>query len=163
MRGAHAEDRKLRARGSLRVEHGEHLLARLIARAMRLPQPAMAAETQLVVTPAAQCEHWHRTIGRQSFESRQYAAGDGELAERFRLLEFRFDLQASAGSLIFRQLGVFLRFGFLRVRLPMRLSPTVEAREDSAGAGRTHIRVRVVAPLVGLVIGYEGEIAFEDA
>lgn len=162
MRRAHADGRPLYAHGSLHVEHGDRLLARFLARLLRLPGPAPAAESRLVVTPGDAGEQWQRTIGRQLFTSRQYDAGGGELAERFSLFEFRFRLQPAAGGLTFDQVGTFVRCGFAAVPLPRIWWPRVEAHEAPAGARCTHISVRVAAPFVGLIIAYQGTMETED-
>lgn len=95
--------------------------------------------------------------------TRQYAVGERVLAERIGILEFRFQIEASDGSLIFRQLEAGFVFGSVRVRLPAAWAPTVDAREDAAGARRTHIYVRIVLPALGPLLTYEGTIDFEEA
>ena len=162
VRCTHAGEARVEGHGHLRVEHGGNPLARFLARVLRLPHPAAAAETHLIVTINADGERWHRTIGQQVFETRQYDTGTGELAERFGVLEMRFRLHETDGSLILRQVGAALRLGSVRLWLPGICSPTVEAREDPAGVRRIHVAVRVVAPLVGLVIAYEGTIEIEE-
>src|SRR5437867_9899788 len=81
VRSVHATPPTMHARGRLRIEHGRSHLARFLARLLRLPRASEAAETP----------------------TRQYQAAAGELAERFGVLEFRFRLEVSEGSLLFRQ------------------------------------------------------------
>ncbi len=89
-------------------------------------------------------------------------AGEGELAERIGLLELRFRLEASDGSLVFRQVGAALLLGSLRLRLPAASAPRVDAREDPAGARQIRVHVRVALPAVGPLLTYEGTMNIED-
>src|SRR5688500_9627883 len=50
------------AHGRLRIEHGRHVLARLMAALLRLPKPSAAAATQLVVITRADGEHRVRSF-----------------------------------------------------------------------------------------------------
>jgi hypothetical protein len=146
-------------------------------RLLRLPRPADAAETCLVVTSHAGGERWLRTFDDRRFDTRQYlaggpvaggpvaggpGAGECELAERIGLLELRFRLEASEGSLVFRQVGAALLLGSLRLRLPAASAPRVEAREDPAGARQIRVHVRVALPAVGPLLTYEGTMNIED-
>lgn len=130
---------------------------------MRLPRSSDAAETRLVITPRADGEEWRRTFDDRRLDSRQYEAGDGDVAERIGLLEFRFRLEVSDGSLLFRQLDAALVCRSVRVRLPWALAPRVEAREEPAGARRIRIDVRVAVPVLGTVLTYDGIIHIEEA
>jgi len=156
LRRLHGTDSITRAHGNLRIEHGRHPLARLLARMLRLPQPTAAAETQLVVVPRADGEHWQRTFNTHRLETLQYPC-DGELAERFGAFEFRFRLEASGGSLRFLQREAFACW-HVRLRIPARFAPRVDAREDPAGPERIQVEVRVTLPWVGLLISYAGLI-----
>src|SRR5258706_15371611 len=103
VRAARASGSTVRGRGGLRIAHGRGHAARWLARLLRLPRASQAADTRLVVTAAAGGEHWHRTFDDRHLVTRQYRAGDGELAERVGILEFRFRLQALGGSPLFPQ------------------------------------------------------------
>ena len=177
VRFVHSRETTARAHGRLRIQHGRSLAARILARLLRLPRPADAAETRLVVTSHAGGERWLRTFADRRLDTRQYRAGrpgaggpgaggpetgEGELAERIGLLEFRFRLEASQGSLVFRQVGAALLLGSLRLRLPAASAPRVDAREDPAGARQIRIHVRVALPAVGALLTYEGTMNIED-
>ncbi|HEX9365894.1 MAG TPA: DUF4166 domain-containing protein [Vicinamibacterales bacterium] len=157
IRVAHAST-TVRARGRLRIGHGRGPAARWLARLLGLPRANDAAETRLVITPDAGGELWRRTFDERRLDTRQYRAGDGELAERFGVLELRFRLDASQGSLVFRQTEAAFLCGTVRLRIPAVLAPRVDAREDPAGARQVSIRVRVVLPAVGPVLTYDGTI-----
>jgi len=158
----HGTSATVRARGRLRVMHGRGYLARLVARALRLPCACDAADTRLVITPGADGETWLRTFGDRQLDTRQYEAGAGELAERIGVLEFRFRLEALDGSLLFRQLEAALLLGSMRLRLPASCVPRVDAREDAAGADRVCVHVSVTLPALGPILTYDGMVDIDD-
>ena len=162
VRCMHATHSIMRAHGHLRVEHGRRQLARFLARMLRLPRPSAAAETWLVVTARADADHWQRTFSGRRLETRQYESNQSELAERFGVLEFRFRLDASGGSLLYVQREAAFVFGSIRLRIPASWAPRVEAREDPAGPTRVRVHVRVALPGVGPLIAYDGIIDVED-
>jgi hypothetical protein len=128
---------------------------------LRLPRASDAAETRLVITSGADGERWLRTFDDRRLDTRQYQAGC-ELAERIGILEFRFRLEASEGSLFYRQLEAAFLCGPVRVRLPAAWAPSIEAREDPAGPHQICVHVRVALPALGAVLTYGGTIDIED-
>lgn len=161
VRAAHPAGSTVRAHGRFRIEQGDSYPAHLLARLLRLPRPSAGADTRLVVTPGDDGEQWRRTFDDRRLDTRQYQAGDGELAERIGFLEFRFRLEATDGSLRFRQVEAALLFGAVRVRLPSAWAPTVEAREDPALANQVRVHVRIALPAVGTVLTYAGTMEIE--
>jgi len=135
---------------------------RWLARLLRLPRENPAADTRLVITADAGGERWHRTFDDRRLDTCQYRAGDDELAERFGLLEFRFKLEASQGSLLFRQVEAAFLCGTVRLKIPAAWAPRVDAREDPAGARQVGVHVRVALPLVGPLVTYDGTIGIEE-
>lgn len=162
VRLAHATKSTVSARGRLRIARGRGLVARVLAALLRLPRASGAAETRLVVTSRGDVEHWRRTFDGRCLATRQYPVGDRELGERIGVLEFRFRLEASEGSLVFQQVAAAVVFGSVRVLLPPAWAPRVEAREDPAGARQIGIHVRVVLPALGPVLTYDGIIDIEE-
>lgn len=162
VRAAHASGPMTRAGGRLRIAHGRTRAARWLARLLRLPRASDAAGTRLVVTRSAAGEQWRRTFDGRPLDTWQYRAAGGALAERFGLLEFRFHLAASQGSLVLRLTDTALRWGAVRLRIPAACAPHIDAREDPAGARRIHVHVRVTLPLVGPVLTYDGTIDIEE-
>jgi hypothetical protein len=162
IRRVHSGESPLRVSGRLRVEHGSHALARALARLLRLPRAAAAAETQLTVTAGPDGDQWQRAFDGRRFETRQYEAGALELAERFGVLEFRFRLDTSCGELRYVQREVAIVFGPVRWRMPAACAPRVEALESPAGPTSMRIAVRVEIPGVGQLIGYDGVVHIED-
>jgi hypothetical protein len=162
VRFAHRTESMVCARGRLRIARGRGYVARVLAALLRLPRANGAAETRLVVTSRGDVEHWRRTFDDRCLATRQYATGDRELGERIGVLEFRFRLEASEGSLVFRQVEAAVVCGSVRVRIPAAWAPRVEAREDPAGAHRIGIHVRLVLPALGPVLIYDGIIDLEE-
>jgi hypothetical protein len=162
VRFIHTTESPVRARGRLQIAHGRGRLARLLAQLLRLPRASAAVRTRLAVTARADGEQWLRTFDDRRLDTRQYEAGEGDLAERIGVLEFRFRLEVLEGSLLFEQLEAALLFGSVRLRVPAAWAPRVEAREDPAGAHQIHIHVRVTLPAVGPVLTYDGTIDIED-
>jgi len=162
VRLAHAPHSIVHAHGSLRIEHGRHYVARLLARLLRLPRPSVAAEARLIVTARGDGEHWQRTLNGRRLDTQQYESSQSELAERFGVLELRFRLDASNGSLVYVQREAALLFGSVRLPIPASWAPRVEAREDPAGPKRVKVDVRVALPCVGPLIAYDGIIDVED-
>jgi hypothetical protein len=162
VRSVHAVHPVLRTRGDLRVDRGRHRLVRVLAWMLRLPRPCAAATARLIVTALGDGERWERTFNGRRFETRQRKSNDFELAERYGVLEFRFRLEASGGSLLYVQRDACLLFGWIRLRIPAAWAPRVAAREDPAGPARVNISVRVTLPGIGLLIAYDGSIEVED-
>lgn len=163
VRFAHARESTGCGRGRLRIEHGRGYVARLVAAVLRLPRASDSAETRLVVTPHGEGEHWRRIFDDRRLDTRQYPTGEGELGERFGVIEFRFRLEICGGSLVLRQVDAAVVLGSIRVPIPKAWAPRVEAREDPAGARRIGIHVCVVLPALGPVLTYDGIVDFENS
>lgn len=160
VRLAHAAESTLR--GRFRITRGRGYVARVLAALLRLPRPSRAAETRLVIAACGDRQQWRRSFDDRHLDTWQYQTGRCELGERIGVLEFRFRLNASNGSLVFRQLEAAIVLGSMRVRLPAALAPRIEAREDPAGATQIAVCVRVVLPGVGPLLAYDGTINLED-
>ena len=161
LRFMHATSSPVRACGRFRIDYGPHPVARLLARILRLPDPSAAAETRLMVTARADGEDWERTFSGRRFATRQCRCHD-ELAERFGILEFRFHLRVSNGSLLYVQRRAAFLCWLVCLPIPTACAPRVEAREDPAGPNRIHVQVRVVLPGIGPLIAYAGIIEVEE-
>jgi hypothetical protein len=108
-------------------------------------------------------ERWQRTFDGRRLETWQSTAGDGNLAERFGVLELRFHLEASGGSLLYIQRAASVVVREARIPIPKRLAPRVEAREDPAGPDSFKVDVCVELPFAGRLIAYHGIVQIEDA
>ena len=158
----HSTEAPVRAGGRLRIAHGSTAVAGFLNWLLRLPRASDAADTRLVVTRRDNGEEWLRTFDDRRLNTRQYEAGDGTLAERVGILEFRFRLEVADGSLLFRQVDAAVMLGDMRLRLPSSLAPRIEAREDAAGERQLQIHVRLLHPVFGHLVTYEGIIHIEE-
>ena len=162
VRRAHPGTGNLQARGVFHVQHGPGYVARLLAWLLQLPPSADATSVQLHITPSEQGEKWVRTFGNKRLVTRQQEAPGHLLAERFGLLEFRFQLRPQVEALSYLQQEAALCFGRLRLSLPPWLAPQVNAIEKGVEATqRTHSAVNIFLPFFGLLISYEGELEVE--
>ena len=146
----------------MRVVHGRNWPARLLARLLRLPRAGDAVETQLIVTAIDGGERWQRTFADQTMNSTQYPVAGGGVAERFGPIEFRFAQEHLGDATCFRQVGVAVVAGPIRVPLPRLCAPTVTAREHAQGPRTRHVDVRVDLPGVGPLLAYTGTIEVEE-
>jgi hypothetical protein len=165
VRRFHTYDGELNGEGTFTVRRGTGAAARLLARLLGLPEGGEAVPLVLSVTPHDGGERWHRTFAGKDFITEQGEGAGLLLAERTGPFELLFRLTAEGGALAYRQEGAALRAGGVRLRLPRPLAPRVEAWER-AGEGGEGVRVSVcvTAPLVGLLIRYEGLVrTWEDA
>jgi hypothetical protein len=129
---------------------------------MGLPEGGEGVPLLLSVEPHAGGERWRRDFAGREFVTEQGEHAAGLLAERAGPFELLFRLTAEGGALAYAQEGAALRVRGLRVRLPRPLAPRVEARERADEGGGVRVSVRVTAPLVGLLIRYEGSVRTED-
>lgn len=157
IRDLHSAAAATHASGRLRIEHGHGLLARIIARAIRLPDPGAEVHTELSVTTVDDGERWDRAFGATRIDTHQFSDGV-DLVERYGALEFRFRLHAADGCLVYRQREAALRLSTLGLRLPGYLAPHIDASEVAVSPGRVKITVNVTLPMIGLLIAYEGAI-----
>ncbi|MDC0677187.1 DUF4166 domain-containing protein [Sorangium atrum] len=148
-----------RARGRFRVRRGRGLAARLVAGLLRMPEAAEDVAVTLAVEPAGDGERWLRTFGARPLFSSQWRSGD-LLVEGLGLVQCWFRLRAEGGALVFEQVRSTLGLRRLGLPLPRWLAPRVEGR---AGPLRdeVHVDVRIFAPVAGLLVAYEGRVAYE--
>jgi hypothetical protein len=162
--------RRLHERGTgpcgegLFAVRGGNFFARALARLLGLPAGGEGVRVCLSVTRAGdgEAERWHRTFGGRAFDTLQREGEGRLLAERAGPFELLFELSVEGGALVYAQAGAALRAGPLRVPLPRALAPRVEARERGAEDGEgVHVHVSSTAPLVGLMLSYEGRLRVE--
>jgi len=159
VRKAHLETYGEPARGRFRIMRGKGRLAKALAGVLRLPAAGENIPVQLEITSHGRGEQWLRKFGTKRLTTLQYEAPGGLLAEKFGVLEFRFRLTVVDDCLRYSQESVFLCIGRQRIPLPRWISPSVSATESAAvSAGRTHVKVTVSMPWVGLLIAYDGDL-----
>ena len=148
------------ATGWFTIDDSGGVIARAARWALRLPPAGTSCETRLVIAATGDAERWTRTFRDRTLVTTQRGLADGRLAERFGILELGFRLRTSDGMLTYEQRDAALTLGRWRVPIPRWLSPRVEARERRADRGdRSHVRVVVRVPVVGVLLAYEGELA----
>ena len=150
------------ARGGMRVVRGASLLSRAVGRLLRLPDATADAEVLLTIARADGVERWRRTFNGVGFSSEQREIAPGLIAERFRALEFHFRVEPIDGATRYRQIGVCICAGPVRLALPAMLAPSVEGVERPAGPSALNVRVRVTWPPAGLILEYDGDVHIED-
>ncbi|APR79363.1 Hypothetical protein A7982_04710 [Minicystis rosea] len=148
------------ARGVFAVRRGTSMAARLVGALLGMPPAAEATPITLAVQQDAAGERWVRTFGDRPLVTVQWESG-GLLVEGLGLVQCWFRLRADGGSLIFDQ--VRATFGARRFSLPLPrfLSPRIEGRAEPAG-DRVRVDVRIHAPMVGLLVAYEGAVTPEE-
>jgi len=162
VRQAHYVGKPVRSSGWLQVRHGSGWLARLLVWLLRMPLAGDAVRTRLVVTPQGKRERWQRSFGARFLVTTQWEESGNLLAERMGPLEIYFRLHATNRALVYRQTGAALRLGPWRLDLPSWLAPRVVAQEEPGGhPERIHVAVEIVAPLLGLLISYDGAMVKE--
>ncbi|MFY0610464.1 MAG: DUF4166 domain-containing protein [Hyphomicrobiaceae bacterium] len=142
--------------GNARIERGTGLLSRLIGLCMGFPQAAESVPVRVDMQRTAAGETWQRRFGRARFKShlsRQPAAPNGEIWERFGALSFRIKLHRQIGDLHFPVDAVRL-FGI--VPLPQILVPRSDTREHVDGHGNACFDVSISHPLAGFIVRYQG-------
>jgi hypothetical protein len=145
-----------RARALFSVRRGTGLLARFAAAIARMPPQAEEVDVTLAVELDGESERWCRDFGGVAVRTAQWGRR-GLLVEAFGLMQCIFRLRAEAGALIFDQVAAALGFRSVALPLPRFLAPHVEGRVD-AEEGGVHVDVRIYAPIVGLVVAYEGRV-----
>jgi hypothetical protein len=144
------------ARGWMQVRRGSSLLARLLCAVLRMPPARDRVEVRLRVERDERGERWSRTFGEQPLFSTQWADG-GYLVEGLGPMQCWFRLGADGSSLLFHQIAATVGLRGFALRLPRLFWPLVEGRADAAGSA-VHVDVRIHAPLVGLLVAYEGTV-----
>ena len=159
---AHLQGETMRASAMFRIRRGRRPLARLLAMLGRLPAEADAAPVQLAVRRVPDGEAWDRRFSTTRLLSTQFDAGDGLLGEDFGLMKVRFRFAVSDGALRYATHSAYLTLGGLHIPIPKALAPRILAVESATSDGqRPHIFVSVSAPLVGLLVSYEGDRGVE--
>lgn len=148
------------ARGVFAVRRGAGLWARFLAAVLRMPPAADATPITLEVDSAGGVERWKRDFGGRPLLTTQWASGE-LLVESLGLVQCWFRLRAEGGALVFEQVRATIGFRRFALPLPRFLSPRVVGRADPGGA-HAQVDVRIHAPIVGLLVAYEGAVTPEE-
>ncbi len=162
VRRAHADGRRLRGVGHFRVEHGRGALTRLLVRAAGVPPPHEAAPVRVLIERFGERERWRRSIGGRPLVTEQWEAPSRVLVERLGVLEFSFRLTVANGELTYRQVGLALCFGRVRLAVPARLWLRIDAREAPiSGSVDSQTTVEVSTAARRLLFSYRGAIRWD--
>lgn len=138
------------AAGPLRVTRGAGRLRSIAADLMRLPGASACVPARLEVLPEGDHDRWIRHFGSHRIQTRQWRHGS-LLVEAAGPLRFGMRLVATDRALRFE----FARGWLGPMPLPRRLCVRVDADATGADDG-WRIDVRVSAPVLGLLVRYEG-------
>lgn len=150
VRELHDVARATRWAGRADVERSDSLAGRLVVAFAGLPAAGRDQPLTVTFAPAGGQEIWTRTFSGRVFRSVQ-GENWGRLWEQVGPARLTFDVLVGPE-------GLSLRIGSLRVLgvpVPARLLPTAETREWEDG-GRYHFSVVARAPLIGLLVRYQG-------
>jgi hypothetical protein len=139
-------------RGRFRVTRSARWPGRLLASLLRLLPAQESVEVRLKVSPRGAGERWERVFGDSSLVTFQ-SARVGLLIEEAGPLHFGFAVEVVQGGMRFRARRVWL-FG---LPLPGWCSPSVDAVVVPNERGWA-VTVRLTLPLLGPLLGYEGEV-----
>jgi hypothetical protein len=151
----------VRAGGRFRVRRGEGRLARLCAAILGMPPAGEGVGLTLSVDLARGGERWTRVFGARTLRTWQWRRG-ALLVEAFGLAQCLFRLRAEGGALVFEQVNTRLGLRHLALPLPRALAPRIEGRATPVGDD-VQVDVRIHAPLVGLLVAYDGRVTAIDS
>src|SRR5262249_50667212 len=135
---------------------GRGWLRRLLCRLGGLPPAGAEVPVRLRVVAEGPRERWLREFGGHRFESVQWAQG-GLLVESLGLVRLAFRLRVEGPALRLEPAKAWL----LGVRWPLALAPRGRGVEV-AQEGGCAVVVRAEAPLVGLLVQYEGLVVPDE-
>lgn len=147
-------------RGRLTVRRGRGVLARMLGVVLRFPAAGDAVPVRLEIAADGECLLWRRSFAEQTLVSRQEVRGD-LLLESFGPFVCAFVVEATHAGIDYRQVRFGMRIGRWIAWLPRFLSSRVEGRLHAIGDAAARVRVTMSAPIAGMLLSYEGEIAVE--
>jgi hypothetical protein len=149
---------RLRCAGTFDIRHGPSRLARLVARALRLPDEGSDLPTTLRIVPIPDGRaRWRRQFGASTLTTTQRMLDNGLMSEQFQCLELRFRVDRTPASVHHVQMNAACRLGALRIPLPRWVAPQVAGSETATSApNRIRVQVAVRMPLIGDLIAYDG-------
>ena len=137
--------------GEARVTRGGGLGAKLVAALFRFPPERQKTPVSVRMERVGETEVWTRDFDGQTFRSVLSPAGPGVVRERFGPFTFQMSLPVENG-----EMGMPVTHGwFLGVPMPKALLPRSDTREYEEG-GVFRFDVKLSAPLVGLIVQYQG-------
>ncbi|WP_422000024.1 DUF4166 domain-containing protein [Reyranella sp.] len=139
--------------GRCRVDGGETLAGRTLARLFGLPAGTEDAAIEVAFVVADGVETWTRHVGGRAMRSRQFLKPGvpGRIVEQFGWFAFDLALRVADGRLRLAMEGMRL----CGLPLPRSLWPRIGATEYEAD-GRFFFDVSIALPLVGRLVRYRG-------
>lgn len=121
-----------------------------------MPLAGNDVEVTLGVKRSQAMEVWSRSFGGKPLLTKQWMKR-GLLVEALGLILCLFRLRVEAGVLVFEQVGASVGGRRFALPIPSFLAPRIEGRATHDG-DRVHVHVRISAPIVGLLVSYEGRV-----
>lgn len=140
--------------GALQVEGATHVIARCIARWLRLPRASASMRVELAIERAGVFWTWRRTFADVQLITAQHARGD-LLYERFGMIELAFEVVVRSDGFSYVQRHAALRWGWLPLRLPRWLAPIAQGEVAAVEEG-VAVDVRIRLPMIGTLLRYRG-------
>jgi hypothetical protein len=142
--------------GQADVRRGRGLAARTVCRLVGFPAAGTGVPLTVILAPDGSGERWTRTFAGKTFASLQ-RPGSGRnaylLLERFGPIEVALALVVENGRLYL----VPRRWSLAGIPLPRPLLPNGASFECERD-GRFGFDVEIIAPLIGLIVGYRGTL-----
>jgi hypothetical protein len=151
-----------RWRGRADITRGRTVVARMFCALIGFPRQAREVPVEVTMERRGDAEIWVRDFGGRRFRShlsRGGRRGPGAICERFGLLSFDIDLDASGGRLSYPVVAG----GLLGIPLPRRLLPVSASAEYADARGRACFDVAIALPGIGPVVHYRGWLQPDDA
>ena len=143
---------ELHAQGSFRIIRPPHLFKRFLGSLLGMPAATENVPTILTVETVNNAEKWERSFGKFRMMTWQWSWRD-LLLERSGPVTFGIHLEIADGGMRF----VCRRAWFLGIPVPLIVAPSVLAEVTPVENG-WHAKVQLKFPLIGEMLGYEGEI-----
>jgi hypothetical protein len=140
-----------------RVRCGGSLLARALAKLLRLPAEANAVPLTIAITREADREVWQRWFGSDELRTLQVRQGS-LMAEHFGPLRLCCRVDVVGDQLLLSPAGAALRVAVRSIALPRWLAPRAAASVASFDGTSMRVAVSVSAPIAGELLSYEGVI-----
>lgn len=147
-----SQDAGASATGRLTVARGAGWARNFAAWALGIP-PAGDYDLLLQVIPDGAGQRWVRNFGRFALTTRQ-TEWRGLLIERKGLASLGFELIVDGDALLFRACKAWV----LGLRVPLWLSPCIDAENRPDESGGWQVRVVFRVPLLGRVAEYQGSV-----
>jgi hypothetical protein len=138
------------------VKRGKGMIAQLICAAIGFPQAASNVPVEVVLEPTADGERWIRNFGGKIFSSLQQRGtkkNEFLLVESFGIFDIGVALVVEGDRLYF----VPRRWTCFGIPMPKTLLPAGRSYETET-AGQFCFNIEISAPLIGLVVAYEGRL-----